>query len=200
MIDPITGWFEIVPYDDKRAINIVNLVETTWLYRYPRPIEITYDQVKESIGHELRKYLIETEYRITAKPSTLENTIFNAILEQINQVIGNLVRTFKIQQTYIEKNELWTGILGEAAFVIRSTTSRQKGYILGQLIFGRDMILLKKHRVDWELICKKIRYKSIDIVTVRINIELTMIIPSDIKLSSLTKMHKNMKLHIKARL
>ena len=29
MIDPVTGWFEITQYDDKRAIYIANLVETT---------------------------------------------------------------------------------------------------------------------------------------------------------------------------
>ena len=46
MIDPVTLWFESVQYDDKRAIIIINLVETTWLSRYLRPIEITYDQGK----------------------------------------------------------------------------------------------------------------------------------------------------------
>ena len=30
-----------------------------------------------------------------------------------------------------------------------------KGYTPGQLVFGRDMILLIKHMVDWELICQK---------------------------------------------
>ena len=44
MIYPVTGWFEIMQYNDKRAISIANLVETTWLSRYPRPIETTYDQ------------------------------------------------------------------------------------------------------------------------------------------------------------
>ena len=39
-----------------------------------------------------------------------------------------------------------------AEFVIFSTTNRGKGYSLGQLIFGRDMTLPIKHRVDWELI------------------------------------------------
>ena len=38
MINCVTGWFEVVQYDDKRAITIANLVETTWLSRYPRPI------------------------------------------------------------------------------------------------------------------------------------------------------------------
>ena len=32
MIDPVTGWFEIAQYDDKNAISIANLVETTWMY------------------------------------------------------------------------------------------------------------------------------------------------------------------------
>ena len=29
MIDPVTGWFEIAQHDDKRAISIAKLVETT---------------------------------------------------------------------------------------------------------------------------------------------------------------------------
>ena len=44
MIDNVTRWFKIAQYKDKIAISISNLVETTWLSRYPRPIEITYDQ------------------------------------------------------------------------------------------------------------------------------------------------------------
>ena len=44
MIDLVTGWFEIAQYNDKIAIYIENLVENTWLSRYPRPIEILYDQ------------------------------------------------------------------------------------------------------------------------------------------------------------
>ena len=41
MINHVTGWFEVVQYYDKRGITIANLVETTWLYRYPKSIEIT---------------------------------------------------------------------------------------------------------------------------------------------------------------
>ena len=46
MINPVAGWFEVVQYDDKITITITDLVETTWLSRYPRPIENTYDQGK----------------------------------------------------------------------------------------------------------------------------------------------------------
>ena len=60
MFNPITVWFEVVCYDYKNTINIANLVETAWLYRYPIPIEITYDQGKEFIGPEFRKSILET--------------------------------------------------------------------------------------------------------------------------------------------
>ena len=46
MIDLVTGWFEVLRYDDKREVTIANLVETKWLSRYPRPIEIMYDEGK----------------------------------------------------------------------------------------------------------------------------------------------------------
>ena len=35
IIDPVTGWFEVVQYDDKIAITTANLVETMCLCRYP---------------------------------------------------------------------------------------------------------------------------------------------------------------------
>ena len=54
MIDPVTGWFEVTKYKDKRAMSIANLFETVWISRYPRPMDITYDQGKSFIGHEFR--------------------------------------------------------------------------------------------------------------------------------------------------
>ena len=38
MIDPVTGRFEITRYNDKIAISIANLVETTLISRYPIPM------------------------------------------------------------------------------------------------------------------------------------------------------------------
>ena len=43
----------------------------------------------------------------------------NAVLERIHQVLGNLVQTFNIpNQTYVDENDLWKGILAAAAFEI----------------------------------------------------------------------------------
>ena len=54
MIYPVTGWFKITQYSNMRAISTANLVETTWMSRYPRPMEIMYEEGKECIGHEFR--------------------------------------------------------------------------------------------------------------------------------------------------
>ena len=62
MIYPVTGWFKIMQYDNKRSISIANLVENMWLTRYPIPIDILYGQGSEFIGREFRKFLIEEEY------------------------------------------------------------------------------------------------------------------------------------------
>ena len=134
---------------------MANLVETMWLSRYPRPTEIMYDQGSEFIGHEFRKFLIEIKYRITAKRTTLGIPTSNVTLEQTQQVLVNLLRNFNINQTYVEEDYPWSGILDAAEFSIRPTTNRLKCYILGQLLFGCDMILLIKYKVDWELIRQK---------------------------------------------
>ena len=67
------------------------------------------------------------------------------------------MRTFNVQQSYIDKDDPWTVILAAAAFAIISTISRQNGYSTGQLICFLGMILPIKHRVDRELICQQKR-------------------------------------------
>ena len=104
MIDPVTGWFKIIQYDDKRAIVIINIVKTTWLTIHLRPTEIMYDQGPEFIGREFRKSLIEKEYGIISKTSTLGNPTSNAMLERIHKVLGNLVPTFNIKDTYDDED------------------------------------------------------------------------------------------------
>jgi hypothetical protein len=43
MIDPATGWFEIVKATNKSATSILDLFHNTWLARYPRPQFIVFD-------------------------------------------------------------------------------------------------------------------------------------------------------------
>ena len=116
MIDPVTGWFEVTQYNNKKAMTIENLVETMWMARYPWLVEITYDQRGELIGHEFKHSLIEDEYGIKIKPSYPGKPQANAIIERIQQVLGNLVRTYNIQETYVDDADPWMVILLAAAF------------------------------------------------------------------------------------
>ena len=47
MIDPATGWFEMVRIPNKEAITVANLAEQTWLTRYPWPQRIIFDKGTE---------------------------------------------------------------------------------------------------------------------------------------------------------
>ena len=74
----------------------------------------------------------------------------NAVFKSIHQILGNIVPTFIIStQTYVDKNYQWTCISAAAEFAIHSTTNRQKCYSMCQLIFGCDIILAIKNRVNW---------------------------------------------------
>ena len=47
MIDPATGWIEILSVPETRADLAANQVELAWLTRYPLPNKITIDRGKE---------------------------------------------------------------------------------------------------------------------------------------------------------
>jgi len=163
MIDPATGWFEIVQYDDKRAITIANLVEQQWLTRYPRPSLITYDRGSEFIGHEF-KNTVQNEYGIKCKPITVKNPQANSIIERVHQTIGNMIRTFELEDIYLDEEDPWIGILSATAFAVRSTYHTTLQATPGQLVFNRDMIFNVKHVANWKAIKewkqKKINYNN----------------------------------------
>jgi hypothetical protein len=54
VIDPATGWFEIVQSETKTADVVANKVEITWLSQHPWPMRTTYDHGSEFIGSEFQ--------------------------------------------------------------------------------------------------------------------------------------------------
>jgi hypothetical protein len=98
MIDPATGWFEIVKDTNKSATSIQDLIHNTWLVRYPRPQFIAFDNgsggeckrefkqmarysqpqfiVFDNEGkfkREFKQMCIQDNYGIKAKPTTSLN-------------------------------------------------------------------------------------------------------------------------------
>ena len=58
MINPVTGHFEVTQQSNKKAMTVANLVETTWLVRYPWPVGIMNDRGGGFLGHELIKIVL----------------------------------------------------------------------------------------------------------------------------------------------
>ena len=151
MIDPATGWFEIQQYDDKQSITVANIIEQEWFSRYPWPTQVTFDRGSEFIGQDFQK-MIKEDYGVQAKPITVRNPQANAIVERVHQVIGNIIRTFELENNYLDEGDPWKGILSATAFAVRSTFHTTLRNTPGQLVFGRDMILNVKHEANWEYI------------------------------------------------
>ena len=82
MLDPATGQFEMKPTSEKDSMTVANIVETTWLSRYPWPQEIVFDR-----GSEFMKdfaSMVNEDYGIKQRPITTRNPQANAIIERIH--------------------------------------------------------------------------------------------------------------------
>ena len=148
MIDSITRWFEVTQYRNKKMRTIAYLVETTWMVRYPWPVEITYDRRGKFLSHEFKNILIEIEYGIKTKPANPCNPQVNAIIERTHQLLGNFVLTYNLQETYVDGADPCMVILVAAAFALHSMYHTTKGKRPGELFFGRDVILAINHIAD----------------------------------------------------
>ena len=83
-----------------------------------------------------------------ANPSTLGNYMSNIVLEQIRHVLRNLVQTYNINKTYIEKDELWSDILTVTGLEFCLKSHKLKGYSQYQFVKVRDIINKIKHTMD----------------------------------------------------
>ena len=82
----------------------------------------------------------------------------NAIVEHVHQMLGNLIRSFELQDNpYLDSDDPWLGILAAASFAMHSTHHSTLHAMPGQLIFGRNMILNMQYLADWTAIkaCKQ---------------------------------------------
>ena len=71
----------------------------------------------------------------------------NAIIEQIHQTIGNIIRTFDVSN--IANNNPWSFIISATMFAVRANYHTTLQAFLMKLVFGRDDILNIKHVAYW---------------------------------------------------
>ena len=99
--------------------------------------------------------MIEQEYGIKTKPDSSGNSQANATIDRIHHFLGNLVRTYYIQETYVDDADPWMVILASAYFVVRSMNYRTEQQSPGKLVFGRYMILPINNIANWRYICQR---------------------------------------------
>ena len=151
MIDPATGWFDIVEIPNKRADYIANLLEMHWLSRYPWPTEVRMDRGKE-FAAEVSQALRD-DYGIERKLITTRNPQANAIIERIHQVVGNMIRTRDVRSKHdLDEDFGWTGILSAVRRAINSLVHTTTRATPTQLVFGRDALLNISFVADWHYI------------------------------------------------
>jgi transposase InsO family protein len=151
MINPTTSWFEMVPINEKSAINIANQVEIVWLTRYPWPTQLVCDRGTEFMNEFAR--MVEDDYGISRRSTTVRNPRANSIIERIHQTMGNIIRTFLLHDTEdMSVKDPWQGIFAATMFALRATIHTTLQATPSQLVFGRDAILNVQYKADWTAI------------------------------------------------
>ncbi len=177
--DPATSWFKIVelptvtqettvppagkgkkvtfdkntkvaePYFDKSSAQISNLVYKTWFSRYPHcRYKIYYN------GSEFKLHFqsLCNTCGMKHKPTSVKNPHANAILEHIHAVLGNMLRTSKLNMAKTVKASDIHAFLLDAAWAVHSTYYTVLKASPGAAILGVDMLFDILFIADWQKI------------------------------------------------
>ena len=151
MIDPATGWSEISQIHNKTAAEIADITEKTWFTRYPLPQWIVFDRGTKFIAKFAR--ICQNDYGLKRKPITTRTTQSNSIIEQIDQTVGNIIRTFDMSN--IVNNNPWSCILAATMFAVRKTHHTTLQASAMKLLFCQNAILNINHVADWKHIWQR---------------------------------------------
>jgi len=156
IIDLATRWIEIVRVPDKRSETIALAFDRTWMSRYPRPVNIIYDQGSEFIGSEFQE-LVDSLGLLKA-PTSVKNPQANAILERVHGTMHNMTRTFDLRSIEVDLEDQldpFDGILASIAFALRATHQTTLSASPGQLVFARDMFFPVDFIANWDHIHRR---------------------------------------------
>ena len=133
---------------EKHAYHVANVVEQTWLCRYPWPTQVSFDRGTEFMA-EFGE-MMTNDYGIKCKPATTRNPQANSVIERIHQTLGNIIRVYDYDA--LDEQDPWSGPLNAAMFALRATYHTTLQASPSQLVFGRDAILNTKFEANWKLI------------------------------------------------
>jgi hypothetical protein len=168
MIVPTSSWFEIAELPiveqlhrqivndkeliiadeifDKTSERIANLVNKTWLCRYPWCRHLIYNNGSEFKLHF--EYLCES-YGITRKPTMVKNPQVNGILERVHQVLGQMLRTAELDTADSVTPDDVSVFLDNVAWAICSIYHTVLKASPGAAIIGCNMLFDILFVADW---------------------------------------------------
>jgi hypothetical protein len=181
MLDPVTGWFEIVEvpnfivedvqkklisqHIDKSSARISRLFDQTWLSRYPRPKQVVFDN-----GSEFKKDFVPLlkDWSIKPKCTTIKNPQSNSPVERIHQVLRHMFLTKNMKEQILDYIDPFGDILASIAWAVRASYNSTTDATPAELVFGRDMMFNIKSIVDWKALSIR-KQKAVDAANVREN-------------------------------
>ena len=84
--------------------------------------------------------MILKDYGFKKRPITSRNPQANSIVEMIHQTIGNMICTFCIHETDLDKYDPWRGILGAVMCATRTAAHITNKITPAQLVFSHYSI------------------------------------------------------------
>jgi hypothetical protein len=94
MIDPASGWFEVVQVTNKLATIIQDLFHKSWLACCPRPQFI----VSDNGGNFKRVFKQMCEnYGSKAQPTSSHNPQANTVIERVHKVVNDMFKSFDLE-------------------------------------------------------------------------------------------------------
>jgi IS30 family transposase len=103
-IDKATSWPEICEITDKRSQTVMDAFQNNWRCRYTRPFQVTFDN-----GYEFKSFLKEMcdNLGIKCRTTTSYNPQGNSIIERIPLVMGNMLRSFELEERELDPDDPW---------------------------------------------------------------------------------------------
>jgi len=151
MVDPATGFFEIVKIGHKTADIIAKWLELHWFTSYPWPKEITMDNGKEFAGAVSET--LKNEYGIIRKIITSCNPQSNSMIERCHKTLHNMICSAQIKDRRDLDSFLgFKGVLAACRKDMNSTVHVTARATPTQLVFGCDAMLDASFQADWQFI------------------------------------------------
>ena len=137
MIEPATGWFEIVDiptfelkevtigndeYIDKSSVRVSQSFNNTWICIYPHPCKVVFDN-----GFEFKREFttLLKDFDIKHVLTLVKNLQYHALVEQLHQLILKMIVTKDIDNKVFDYIDPWGETRSYIAWTKRASYHRK---------------------------------------------------------------------------